>query len=203
MPTTTTHLGLSKPLVNSPTDEDLWGDQLNANMDLLDAAVFSAAPSGAMSMFGGSVVPTGFLECNGAAVSRTTYAALLAAIGTTFGVGDGSTTFNVPDMRGYFARGWDHGRGIDAARALGSTQADDNLSHNHTASVTDPGHVHLMTNQGSQSANSTGGGVGTHNGADSSFNTNSATTGITVTNTASGGTEARPKNIALMFIIKT
>lgn len=59
---------------------------------------------------------------SGAAVSRTTYAALFAAIGTTFGAGNGSTTFNLPDLRGEFLRGWDDGRGADTGRVFGSSQ---------------------------------------------------------------------------------
>ena len=71
-----------------------------------------------------NVIPIGFLKCNGSAVSRTTYARLFAKIGTTFGAGDGSTTFNVPDLRGLFIRGLDEGRGLDSGRVLGSYQAD-------------------------------------------------------------------------------
>jgi microcystin-dependent protein len=63
--------------------------------------------------FARNTPPTGWLPCNGGAVSRTTYASLFASIGTTFGVGDGSTTFNLPDLRGEFVRGWDNGRGVD------------------------------------------------------------------------------------------
>lgn len=70
--------------------------------------------------FASSVAPTGWLKCNGAAISRTTYAALFAAIGTTFGDGNGVSTFNLPDLRGEFVRGWDDGRGVDSGRLLGS-----------------------------------------------------------------------------------
>lgn len=66
--------------------------------------------------------PTGFLPLDGRAISRTTYAALFAAIGTTYGSGDGSTTFNLPDARGEFLRGVDNGRGVDPGRTLGSWQ---------------------------------------------------------------------------------
>ncbi|HGH6718284.1 TPA: phage tail protein [Neisseria meningitidis] len=81
-------------------------------------------PSGAVLYFAGRTAPAGWLKANGAAVSRTTYAALFAAIGTTYGAGDGSTTFNLPDLRGEFMRGWDDGRGIDRGRAFGSAQGD-------------------------------------------------------------------------------
>ena len=81
-------------------------------------------PSGAVLYFAGPTAPAGWLKANGAAVSRTAYAALFAAIGTTYGAGDGSTTFNLPDLRGEFIRGWDDGRGIDRGRVLGSAQGD-------------------------------------------------------------------------------
>jgi len=84
----------------------------------------SAIPAGAVSMFAMSTAPTGWLKANGAAISRTTYAALFSAIGTTFGAGDGSTTFNLPDLRGEFMRGWDDARGVDSGRAFGSAQLD-------------------------------------------------------------------------------
>jgi phage-related tail fiber protein len=79
-------------------------------------------PAGMISSFCASATPTGWLQCNGAAVSRTTYSDLFAAIGTVYGSGDGSTTFNVPEMRGEFLRGWDNARGIDSARAIGTFQ---------------------------------------------------------------------------------
>lgn len=105
-------------------------------------------PAGAIQLFAMSAIPTGWLECNGAAVSRTTYANLFAVIGTTYGAGDGSITFNLPDMRGQFARGWDHGRGVDPGRALGSTQASANQSHTHPATVTNPAHSHAVSDPG-------------------------------------------------------
>jgi hypothetical protein len=86
---------------------------------------------GSISAFAFSAVPADYLECNGAAVSRTTYAALFAKIGTTFGAGNGSTTFNVPDLRGEFIRGWSNGRaGVDVGRTMGSSQLDQFQGHN-------------------------------------------------------------------------
>lgn len=79
---------------------------------------------GQVGFFAGNATPRGWLRANGAAVSRTTYSALFTALGTLYGEGDGSTTFNLPDMRGEFARGWDNGRGVDSNRVLGSAQAD-------------------------------------------------------------------------------
>lgn len=91
--------------------------------DYLTTAAFSSALVGAVLDFAMSTPPSGWLECDGSAVSRATYAALFTAIGTTFGSGDGSTTFNLPDLRGRFRRGYDHGAGVDSGRTFGSTQA--------------------------------------------------------------------------------
>lgn len=84
----------------------------------------SGVPAGAVEFFAMNTAPTGYLKANGAAISRTTYATLFSAIGTTFGTGDGSTTFNIPDMRGYFPRGWVDNGTIDSGRTFGSTQTD-------------------------------------------------------------------------------
>jgi microcystin-dependent protein len=70
-------------------------------------------PIGSVITMTENTIPTGYLYCNGQAVSRTTYAGLFALIGTKYGTGDGSTTFNVPDFRGYFLRGQNDGSGND------------------------------------------------------------------------------------------
>jgi microcystin-dependent protein len=170
--------GGTKGLVPAPAA----GDTAAARF-LSAAGTFAAAvPVGSITMYAANAAPTGWLECNGGAVSRTTYAGLFAAIGTVFGVGNGTTTFNLPEMRGEFARGWDNSRGIDPARAFGSAQADELKAHVH--SVTPP----AANDDTASGLTSTGTG-----GAET----------ITPYNTAStGGTETRPRNIALMFIIK-
>ena len=108
---------------------------------------------------------------------RTTYAALFAVVGTTYGAGDGSTTFNLPDLRGEFIRGLDSGRGVDSGRALGSFQADEIKAHTHT-----------VTTGGTGSAIDGGGDRDSDDGtqATSSF----------------GGVETRPRNIAMNYIVK-
>jgi microcystin-dependent protein len=86
---------------------------------------FNAMPDqalGSIDIFPFAAIPSDYIECNGQAVSRTTYSGLFAKIGTTYGAGNGSTTFNVPDLRGEFVRGWDNGRGVDNSRTLGSWQ---------------------------------------------------------------------------------
>ncbi|MEN5308947.1 phage tail protein [Chryseobacterium cucumeris] len=86
---------------------------------------------GSITAFSYASVPSSYLVCDGSAVSRATYSALFAKIGTTYGSGDGSTTFNLPDLRGEFIRGLDLGRGVDTGRALGTSQTDDFKSHKH------------------------------------------------------------------------
>lgn len=108
----------------------------------------SFLPAGAIQLFAMGTVPTGWLECNGSAVSRTTYANLFAAIGETYGAGNGTTTFNLPDLRGQFVRGWDNGRGVDPGRAVGSQQNSANQAHTHTATATNPAHTHGVTDPG-------------------------------------------------------
>ena len=93
-------------------------------------------PPGMVNAFAGTTAPTGYLICDGSAVSRTTYADLFAVTGTNYGVGDGATTFNLPDLRGEFIRGFDAGRGVDPTRGFGSNQlaspvvGDDNNTPN-------------------------------------------------------------------------
>jgi phage-related tail fiber protein len=135
-------------------------------------------PSGAVLYFAGQTAPSGWLKANGAAVSRSTYAALFAAIGTTYGTGDGRSTFNLPDLRGEFVRGWDDGRGVDNGRALGSAQADEFKAHTH-------GGVPQRA------------GDSDRGGSVSWFSID----GIGQTESA-GGNETRPRNIALLACIK-
>ena len=68
--------------------------------------------------------PDGYIKANGAVISRSVYSWLFSKIGTTFGAGNGSTTFDLPDLRGEFLRGWSDGRGVDAGRVFGSGQLE-------------------------------------------------------------------------------
>lgn len=168
---------------------------------LASGAVPEGVPTGTVVAFAASSPPSGWLVCNGAAVSRTTYAALFAVIGTTFGDGDGSTTFNLPDLRGEFVRGFDAGRGVDSGRVFGSAQASQNLSHTHTASTDTAGsHSHTaplgLSGTGAFDMPATG-----NMGVASSTSTAGAHSHA-VTVSSSGGAEARPRNVALLYIIK-
>lgn len=150
------------------------------------AAAFSAAsPAGMVAHFARNAAPTGWLKANGAAISRSTYASLFSAIGTTFGAGDNSTTFNVPDLRGEFLRSWDDGRGIDLGRLFGAFQADELKSHSHK----DP------TSNGTQTTLD-GYQVPAPNYLYPYDYVDGAET------STFGGTETRPRNIALLACIK-
>lgn len=167
----------------------------------VDTVVLNAAPPGAVVAFARSTAPTGWLKANGAAVSRTAYASLFAAIGTTFGAGDGSTTFNLPDLRGEFPRFWDDGRGADSGRVFGSWQDSQNLSHTHTGSTASAGdHAHTggAVNTG-LSANS-GPNLGSYMNPGNTGSAGAHTHSVTVN--SSGGNESRPRNIALLACIK-
>ena len=118
--TVAANLTLTLPAADGSSGQALTTDGLGA----LAFATIGGVPIGAVFHFAASTAPTGFLKANGAAVSRATFAALFAITGTTYGAGDGTTTFNLPDLRGEFIRGWDDARGIDASRAFGSAQTD-------------------------------------------------------------------------------
>ena len=161
-------------------------------------------PSGSILMWGTVTPPSGYFLCNGQAISRSTNPDLFAILGTTYGAGDGSTTFNLPNFTNYFPVG--AGNAYSAGSTGGSTDAIV-VSHTHTATVTDPGHSHLSNAVGlvNPDINWTGtGGVDYRNSNDTQ--TGTATTGITVTNdiTGSAPTNANlPPYLAIYFIIKS
>jgi len=163
-----------------------------------DIAAINAVVTGSIQMWPTASAPTGYLLCAGAAVSRTTYAALFAVIGTTFGSGDGSTTFNLPNYTNRFPYG-------TTLAATGGSADAVVVSHTHTASVTDPGHLHAYTvglggGGGSLPANSV-----VNYSAANDTNTTTATTGISVSNSTTGvsGTNANlPPYLGINFIIK-
>lgn len=148
----------------------------------------SGIKAGTLAHFAGSTAPPGWLKANGAAISRTAYAALFAAIGTTFGAGNGATTFNVPDCRGEFLRGLDDGRGVDAGRVIGTAQGHGMESHNHG--------INLSSDKGTFTGWNAGGARG-FDGGSAGYQT-----GGTQYVTSVGGTETRPRNIAMLACIK-
>lgn len=145
------------------TDELVTASLLNVhirdNMTFLyNKTDENAIPSGALMPYAGSSAPNGWLLCDGSAVSRTTYAALFSAIGTSFGNGDGSTTFNVPDMRGRVPAGIDNMGGSSANRVTDSAAdsvGGDFGSETHTLTESEiPEHNHSIDRR-------SGGGSGT------------------------------------------
>lgn len=184
---------------------------------------------GVLGFFATTTAPAGWLKANGAAVSRTAYAALFARIGTTFGAGDGSSTFNLPDMRGEFVRGLDDGRGVDTSRSLGSAQSSANLSHTHTGTTGNQSadHTHSgttstaglhdhNTNAQTVGSGSSAGGLYSASAGGSFRRTDFAgdhahtiTTGgasanhtHSFTTASSGNSEARPRNVAWLACIR-
>ena len=142
-----------------------------------------------------STAPSRSLKANGAEVSRTAYADLFAAIGTTYGVGNGITTFNLPDGRAEFIRGLDDGKGVDLYRALGSLQSSQNLSHQHQ-----------LHDYNSGAPNNVPSGVDTYDWGWDQEPWAGLNPGVKSTpsfrTSFSGGDEARPRNIALLCCIQ-
>lgn len=120
-------MNLSAMSALSAVHNELTGLAVNATV-LNSAAVKKAwLPIGTLSYFPDGSVPDGWLAANGAAVSRTTYSELFAKVGTTYGVGNGTTTFNLPDSRGRTLIGAGQGAGL-TNRALGATGGEEGVA---------------------------------------------------------------------------
>ena len=163
----------------------------NASMDAntqmagvnLSTQISSAVPAGTIQSHAASSAPSGWLICDGSAISRTTYSDLYSIVGTTWGSGDGSTTFAIPDLRGWFMRGLNGGSGNDpdaASRSggdnVGSSQGYQLSAHTHGVNTgrlyVAPQHYYHMVDT------------------------------VTITAAQSISTESRPKNKYVQFCIK-
>ena len=143
--------------------------------------VQGSVPAGAVQAFAQAAAPSGWLECNGQAVNRTgTGAALFAAIGTIYGTGDGVSTFNVPDYRGYFLRALGTNADGTASGARGVKTVDDIKSHQHTYGTS-------SSTSGAANASMYGNITSPYGGG---------------TTNSTGGAETRPKNMAVLTCIK-
>lgn len=149
--------------------------------------------AGLLMVYGGNTPPLGFLECDGSALDRTTYADLFAAIGSIYGDGDGSTTFNLPDFRGEFLRGWDNGRGVDPGRVIGSAQLDAFQGHKHELFAGANGGSSPIDRVSREGSSQNG---GTQTGPMRAI----ASDGVN--GTPRTAAETRPRNVAVMFCIK-
>ncbi|MGD7198293.1 phage tail protein [Ralstonia pseudosolanacearum] len=155
--------------------------------------------AGLIGYFARSTAPNGWLKANGAAVSRTTYAALYAEIGTTFGAGDGAATFNLPDLRGEFLRGWDDGRGVDTGRGFGTWQSGSPVPHDDTAGP-DGGASYNATGLAANAAASCDVWTGTF--PEAYYENNVSGTTYVRASTAGFISMARPRNVAFLPCIK-
>ena len=217
-------VGTAQIETNAVTADEIAANAVGAS-ELADNAVDTAAivnnavtsdkvtpggfnPVGTVIWYAGSSAPAGYLKANGDAIangSGTTqsitadFSALYAIVGA-----------NLPDLRGEFIRGWDDSKGTDSGRGIRTSQSDQNKQHNHTATststVTDPGHSHVYVDQQAIQESYRPWKAGDNDVASRNKDTNSATTGITVATATTvantGGTEARPRNIALLACIK-
>lgn len=154
----------------------------------VDAKIGVPAVPGFIAMYGGAAAPAGWLACDGSAVSRTTYAALFTAIGTTHGAGNGSTTFNLPDLRGRAPIGAGTGPGL-TARTAGQKLGSELLqTHSHPQVVT---------------ANEVGGGAIRADYVLDGSSLGSYPQGINTGTAGGGNAENMQPSTAVLFVIKT
>lgn len=135
------------------------------------------------------------LEASGAVMNRTSYADLFDRIGTTYGAGDGATTFGTLDARGEFLRGWDNGRGVDTGRVIGSWQNFEMQEHRHTS-------PYAEQNARKNSVDVDISGRTNTNGWEIESSQYTDATVFHHNTYPTGGSETRPRNIAQMFCIK-
>ncbi len=185
----------------------------------LSFQTIAGVPAGSVFCMAVATVPSGYLECNGAAVNKSTYAALFAVIGITYGGTNASSTFNLPDLRGEFVRGFDNGRGVDSGRSINDPQSDQNNSHTHgfsanTANANITGTISrisetfnssgsvsgVFSKQTGFSGSNTPGRPDTNDAGQVTLNSDHVHSISGTTN--SQGSESRPRNIAMMYIIK-
>lgn len=193
------------PLAQSKNLEDIENKSLaRSNLDVFSKSETRAngIQPGAIVYFAMNKAPTGYLKANGAAVSRTAYADLFAEIGIQYGAGDNVSTFNLPDGRAEFIRGFDDGRGIDAGRVFGSKQSQQVQKHKHV-SFGEAYPTQLWPFGSSTKLNK----MGSNGGLDYDnryFYTNDGTDVDDAKPNAAGviGEETRPRNIAWLCCIK-
>ena len=204
----TANLAITSAMITDGTIQsgDIGDGQVTASKLGSDVVT---VPSGIIMPFAGTTAPSSYLMCFGQAVSRTTYSALFAAIGTTYGSGDGSTTFNLPDLRGRVIAGQDDMGGTSANRltspingdTLGAAGGSEShtLTTNEMPSHTHTGNVNLRTNW--ESGYSTLSPVGTGNAR---YDATGTSPPLTINNTGGGAAHNNVQpTIILNYIIKT
>lgn len=164
--------------------------------------------TGVIKMYGGTSIPTGYLQCDGSAISRTTYSSLFAAIATNWGIGDGSTTFNLPDLRGAFVRGVSGTSGADPDASSRTAVNGGNFGNNVGSYQTNQIQTHthpLAIESNAQGTAANGQYITGQQSTDVLGTTSSPSVLVTASNSvaSAGGSETRPINSYVYFIIKT
>ena len=181
------------------TDRILDGAVTAVKLD--PAAVSVLMPTGSIMSFAGASAPTGYLLCDGAAISRSTYSTLFGLLATTYGAGDGSTTYNIPDLRGRVIAGQDDMGGVSANRLTGLTGGVDGDvlggsggTETHTLSTAEmPAHTHTTPRGGANMPR-----------GDSANQASSGEDGATTSSTGGGGAHNNVQpTFILNYIIKT
>jgi len=202
----------------SGTSVSLQHDEPTADIavsvaDLNTATTPLILPAGMIAPFAIITAPTGWLICDGSAINRTTYARLYSAISETWGPGNSYSSFNIPDLRGWFLRGHDAGAGIDPdastrAGAVSTLQSGDAVGSIQQNMIHD--HYHWVESWYSGGSGHGTGNNNPHNqgyGSGGPYGTNIRTYDISDDTTAAnktytGGVETRPKNKAVLYCIK-
>lgn len=207
-------------LAPATANQNLGGfkiNQVGAGAAPTDAATVAQVglqfPTGFMAPYAGTSAPFGYLVCDGSAVSRAIYANLFNIIGTVWGAGDGSTTFNVPNLTGRVPAGLDlAGSTLSFATAVGAAGGQQNHvltsgempAHNHPAAVTDPGHNHTSLTPSQTTVTSFTAATNVFIPPGVTANTSTSTTGITVSTSNTGGgaahTSVQPTAVVLWCI---
>lgn len=217
---TTAQIRLSLHLESDSAPANAWSirlDEARIGPGARDN-LFISGPIGEIIALGSSVTPENFLYCDGSAVSRSIYADLFAVIGTSYGPGDGLTTFNLPEGRGYFLRGQNDGSGNDPDAAsriggdtVGSTQGDATALPNTAFTTNTAGnHAHTLFIAPAGGASNDAPNVGNDTGltgeseGDSNFVSGfTNTTGNHTHSVSAGGDlETRPINVAVRYYIR-
>lgn len=191
--------GITEVATKAQAEDGVASDVLMTPERTLDSIKYNAVPVGNVEFTARTTAPAGYLYCNGSAISRATYSRLFSAIGTTFGAGDGSTTFNIPDLRNEFIRGAD----AASSRPVGTTEADAFKSHAHSGTTASAGSHSHSGNVSADPGSNTQVTDSQNVGSNSTFNTGVAGAHThTFTTNSVGSSETRPQNVALLPIIK-
>ncbi|WP_409361570.1 Bgr_08870 family protein [Bartonella heixiaziensis] len=186
-----TRLSANESMLKGPLKVD--GDLVytKREIDALLDALNNSMPVGTVIYYPALTVPKGWLKANGALISRSDYAQLFAVIGTTYGAGDGETTFRLPDLRGEFLRGVDDERNIDPNRTIGSQQGD------AIRNITGELNFDAKANVASGAFQYGGGSNSSHTSSGSS-----STIKFDASRSVPTANENRPRNIALLALIR-